>query len=297
MQQPPPAPTGEGRKKPRPERPGRRPQRDAGAVSRRAEARAQRRLERAETRRFTRRSRRRRITGLSIAGVFVLLVVILAVAIFSPLLALRTIRVDGTSAVSSAAVRSAVSGQLGTPLALLDQGRMRDELARFTLIGSYSTSIIPPHTLVIHVVERQAIGVVADGKRFDQIDPAGVVLARSATRAGLPVIDVAGAKRDSAAFQSAVRVLLAMPSSVSHLVETVSASTMDDVTLTLTGTTNLVMWGSAAQSDQKAALLAQMLTQPTCKSQAVIDVSAPLVATCGPARVAPTPTPTSPPGG
>jgi cell division protein FtsQ len=224
--------------------------------------------------------------------VFVALLAILAVAIFSPLLALRTIRIEGTSKVSSTAVQSAVSGQLGTPLALIDQGKLRSELATFTLIRSYSTSIVPPHTLVIHVVERQGIGVLKHGKMFDQIDAAGVVLARSATPAGLPVIDVRGARPGSAAFQSVVRVLLAMPASVSKLIQTVSASTMDDVSLTLTGTTNLVVWGSADQSDLKALDLSRLLAQPTCKAQAVIDVSAPSLATCGPVRVQPTPTPT-----
>jgi cell division protein FtsQ len=269
-----------------------RPEKDAAEISAKTEARAQRKLERAERRRFTRHTRRRRITRLTIIGVFVALLAILAVAIFSPLLALRTIRIEGTSKVSSAAVQSAVSSQLGTPLALIDQGRLRSELATFTLIRSYSTSIVPPHTLVIHVVEREAIGVVKKGKMFDQVDAAGVVLARSGTAAGLPVIDVRGAKPGSAAFQSVVRVLLAMPASVSKLIQTVSASTMDDVSLTLAGTTNLVVWGSADQSDLKALDLSRLLAQPTCKAQAVIDVSAPSVATCGPVRVQPTQTPT-----
>lgn len=280
------------KKPPRTQRARVRPEKDAAEVSVKAEARAQRKLERTEQRRFTRHTRRRRITRLSVIGVFVALLAILAVAIFSPLLALRTIRIEGTSKVSPTAVQSAVSGQLGTPLALIDQGKLRSELATFTLIRSYSTSIVPPHTLVIHVVEREAIGVVKHGKMFDQVDAAGVVLARSATPAGLPVIDVRGAKPGSAAFQSAVRVLLAMPASVSKLIQTVSASTMDDVSLTLAGTTNLVVWGSADQSDLKALDLSRLLAQPTCKAQAVIDVSAPSVATCGPVRVQPTPTPT-----
>jgi cell division protein FtsQ len=224
---------------------------------------------------------------------------ILAIAIFSPLLALRTVEVDGTSKVSAAAVKSAVGDQIGTPLALLDEGKIRGDLARFTLIRSYATAIVPPNTLVIHVVERQAIGVLKHGKSYDQVDAAGVVLATSPTPGGLPVIDIGKAKAGSAAFEAAVRVLLAMPASVLHLVQTVSASTIDDVSLTLTGATNTVIWGSSSQSDAKARILAVLLGLPTCKSQVVIDVSAPAVAGCGPAHVIPTstPTPTPPPGG
>jgi cell division protein FtsQ len=217
---------------------------------------------------------------------------LLVTAIFSPVLALREIRVEGATTVKAAEVKSALDDQLGTPLALLDNQEIDRDLSRFVLIRSYVTEIVPPNTLVVRIVERQAIGVLRHGDVYDQVDPAGVVLKQSPTRAGLPIIDIGSAKVGGAAFDAAVKVLLAMPESVSSKVETVSASTLDNVSLTLAGSRHTVLWGSAAQSDQKAATLAEMLHIHQCASLPVLNVTAPLVIACGTAQTkAPTPPP------
>ena len=261
----------------------------------RADERTQARAARAQSRRFTRSSRRRRVTWLVAASIVLLLIAVLAVAVFSPILALRTVRVEGTTTIKPSAVRAALDDQVGTPLALLDTARIDRDLSRFTLIRSYVTEIVPPNTLVVRIVERQAIAVVPDGAGFDQVDPAGVVLKTSTTRAGLPVIDIGSGKLGGAAFEAAVKVLLAMPASVASQVQTVSATTLDDVSLTLTGSKHTVLWGSSADSDAKAATLARMLGVKKCRDQPVLNVTAPLVAACGPAGAPSTPTPTDTP--
>ncbi|TPX03500.1 FtsQ-type POTRA domain-containing protein, partial [Schumannella luteola] len=158
----------------------------------RAAERARRRAEKHELKRFTRRARRRRIAWLGGIGVVVALVAMSIGAVYSPLLALRDIRVDGTTSLDPARIVDAVDGQLGTPLALLDQDALRDELGSFTLIRSYSTEILPPGTLIIHVVERAPVGVMVAGGAFDVVDAAGVVLGSVPQRpAGLPLIQVA----------------------------------------------------------------------------------------------------------
>jgi cell division protein FtsQ len=264
------------------------------AAAERAEARARRRQERAEARRFTRHTRRRRITWLSVVGVVLVLAGVLAVAVYSPLLALRTITIDGTKKLDAAEIRSSLDGQLGTPLALLDFSRIQHDLARFTLIRSYVTETVPPGTLLIHVVERQAIAVVRRGDVFDQVDAAGVVLATSTSAKGFPVIDIGSHAVTSSAFAAAVQVLLAMPSSVADKVETVTATTADNVRLSLTGTTQTVLWGGDSDSGRKASALAVMLKRPECRSREIIDVSAPLAPVCGRDH-APAPTPTDSP--
>jgi cell division protein FtsQ len=261
--------------------------------SARALERTQRRIERAEARRFTRSSRRRRLTWLSVGAIFVVLVAVLAVAIFSPILALRTIRVEGATSINVAAVQSALDDQLGTPLALLDTSQIDRDLSRFTLIRSYVTEIIPPNTLVVRIVERQAIGVVKEGNVYDQVDPAGVVLKKSTTPGNLPVIEIGNAKVGGAAFEAAVKVLLAMPTSLSGQIDTISASTLDNVSLTFSGSKHTVIWGSSAQSNEKATVLAAMLKIKQCQSMPVLNVTAPLVVACG--RGVPTPKPTPAP--
>jgi cell division protein FtsQ len=256
---------------------------DAAARRRlRKVARARRRFEHAEVRRFTRRSRRRRATWITLASIVAVLGITLAVAVYSPILALRTITVDGTSRLSAAALRTAVDGQLGTPLALIDFDQIKRELATYPLIRSYATETVPPHTLRIHVIERQPVAILKRGALYDQVDPAGVVIASSTSRPALPLIDVGSNGVDSAAFNSAVRVLLAMPASVKEKVTTITAKTADDVELALQGTAPGILWGGPENSALKATVLAAMLQRPECTSLAVIDVSAPLAPICGP---------------
>lgn len=252
-----------------------RPDAAARADLRRA-ARERRRFERSEVRRFTRRARNRRLAIATIAGVIATLVGLVFLAIYSPILALRTIQVDGTSRVDAAEVTAAVDGQLGTPLALIDYDTITAELGAFPLIRSYVTEVVPPNTLLIHVTERQPVGSVAVPSGFELVDAAGVTVQQSVERIpGVPLIDLPSADFSSTAFTSVVEVLLALPPDLLAQVDRVSASTQDDVTLTLTGVGQTVTWGSADSSARKATLLAALirLTDPAAAGE--FDVSAP----------------------
>jgi len=245
----------------------------------RSAARLRRRYEKAEVRRFTRRARRRRIGWLAALGVVGLIAVLVAGAVFSPILALREIRVVGTSRLDPAVVVDAVSGQLGTPLALIDEGRLRDELGEFTSIRSYVTELVPPGTLVIHVVERSPLGLVATATGFDVVDAAGVVLESAAARPeGLPLLQLDADGVAGRGFASIAEVLVALPPEVLAQVESIAARTRDDVTLSLAGTSQRVVWGSAADSQRKAAVLAALLGMYASAGPGQYDVSAPGIA-------------------
>jgi cell division protein FtsQ len=242
-----------------------------------ATERRRRREERAEVRRFTRTARRRRLGWLSAAGLVVLIAGLVATAVFSPVLALRTVIVDGTSRLDPAALVDAVDGQIGTPLALLDEARIREELGRFTLIRSYVTELVPPGTLLIHVVERAPVGVIQAPDGFQLVDPAGIVIETTLTQPeGYALIELGqGEDRSGAGFRSMAEVLLALPPSVSGQVLSISARTRDDVTLTLTGSSQRVVWGSAEGSAEKAAVLAALLPLHAGDGPGEYDVSAP----------------------
>lgn len=195
-------------------------------------------------------------------------------AVFSPLLALRTITVDGTSRLSSATLQKAVDGQLGKPLALLDYGQITRDLAPFSLIRSYVTEIVPPDTLVIHVVERTPVGAIQGANDFDLVDPAGVVVETSKTRpVGYPLIQLGSGTIHGAGFASMTQVLLALPTSVLSKVDTITAQTHDDVTLSLIGSNQRVVWGSATDSDAKAQLLADLIALHSGSGAGEYDVS------------------------
>ncbi len=252
-----------------------RPDAASRAELRRA-ARARRRFERAEIRRFTRRARNRRVAFAAVGGLLATLVALVVVAVYSPILALRTITVDGTSRIDSAEVHAAVDGQLGTPLALLDFGTVTRDLAVFPLIRSYVTEIVPPGTLLIHITERAPVGSVKVGAMFNLVDPAGIVLQQSAERIpGVPVLNLPGGDTTGPAFTSMVAVLVALPPELLAQVDSISASTRDDVSLVLSGVGQGVTWGSADDSARKATLLAALIRLTDPAQPGVFDVSAP----------------------
>jgi cell division protein FtsQ len=239
-------------------------------------ARDRRAVERGEVKRFTRRARTRRLVGLTATGLVVLLSGLLAVAVFSPILSLREITVEGANRVDAAEVRAAVDGQIGTPLALLDVARIESELAEFPLIRSYVTRTIPPSTLVIQLVEREPLGAVATAVGFDVVDAAGIVLESSPTRPdGVPVILLDSSEIDSSAFSGVSKVLLSLPSSLLANVDSIGATTRDDVTFTLRGVGQSVVWGSADSSAFKTRVLTAMLGETESNVKYEFDVSAP----------------------
>ncbi|OYX55304.1 MAG: hypothetical protein B7Y93_04885 [Micrococcales bacterium 32-70-13] len=223
-----------------------------------------------------RRSRTRRLIATGAAATTLALVGGVALVTLSPLMALDTIEVVGTARLDAVAVGDALDDHLGTPLALLDEGGIRDDLAAFPLIRSYSTEVIPPHTLVVRIVERAPVGAIERGAVVDLVDAAGVVVETSAERpAGIPLIAAASADRDSLAFRSVTAVLSALPDALRGQVDVISASTRDDVTFTMTGAGHRVVWGSAERSDFKARVLAAAIAATTQGAAWEYDVSAP----------------------
>lgn len=251
------------------------PARESRSIVRKA-ARERKAFERGEVRRFTRRARTRR--GVILASVLTVLALVVGmiVAVFSPLLSLDEITVTGTNRVDPAEVRKALDDQLGTPLALVDFNRITEELGRFPLVRSYTAESVPPHTLVITIVERQPIGLVNDGSAFAVVDPAGIVVESvSARPEGLPVIDAGQASIGNAGFEAAVEVLLALPPDLLARVDTITATTKDDVGFTLTGGAQSVKWGSADRSATKARVLVALIAAQGGSASLLYDVSSP----------------------
>nr|WP_246328372.1 FtsQ-type POTRA domain-containing protein [Curtobacterium pusillum] len=193
-------------------------------------------------------------------------------------MALQTIEIKGTNRVDETQLRQALSDQIGTPLARLDFGAIKRDIAGFPLIESYVTEESPPHTLVVTVTERTPVVAVRSGKAFDLVDPAGIVVQSSPKQpANMPLADVGSAKLGSPVFRTMTEVVLALPSTVRAQVTSVKASTADDVTLTLKDGSSVV-WGNPEQSDAKAALLAALVKDHAARNPGVVveyDVSAP----------------------
>jgi cell division protein FtsQ len=237
--------------------------------------RRRRRYERAEARRFTQATRsRRRKYLLSLAGAVVLVLLVVLTA-YSPLLAVRTITVEGASRVDADAVSAALDDQLGRPLTLVDFAEVKQTLETFPLIQSYVTEARPPDTLVVRIVERRPVVTVAAGDTFDLVDAAGVVVETTPARVpGYPIIDTAATPVDSPGFAAASQVLLALTPEFLAQVDSVAAPTPDSVTLVLTSGQRVV-WGSAEDSSLKARIVASMISNPGIPNVTEYDVSSP----------------------
>ncbi|QKJ21184.1 FtsQ-type POTRA domain-containing protein [Microbacterium hominis] len=232
-------------------------------------------------RRFTVRQRRRRMMWIGAAGALLLVVLGTLGAAYSPLFAVERIDVVGAERLDAAAVESALSDQLGTPLARIDESAIKAALVTFPLVESYSLEARPPHDLVVRIVERTPIGLIQSRSGYTVVDAAGVALSTTQEPApGAPILTIAGGT-DSAAFEAAGQVMRSLPEGIRAQVTEVTASTADDVTLTLGATETEVVWGSADDSALKAVVLETTMATRPPGGVRLYDVSTPSAVVVG----------------
>ena len=238
-------------------------------------ARARRKVLRVEVRRFTGRQRRRRLMWLIVIASVVMPTAITVGAAYSPLLAVQQVTVTGTRQLDAVAVQQALSNQIGTPIALIDDHSVKAALDTFPLVESYTLQARPPHDLVVRIVERDPIGYAPTSAGFDLVDAAGVVLATAPEAdPAYPVLDVRGGP-GSSAFQAVGEVIRSLPSAIRTQVTAVTATTRDDVTLRLAATDTTVIWGAATDSALKSVVLQTAMVSRPPDGVQVYDVSSP----------------------
>lgn len=236
---------------------------------------ARRLQERDEVRRFTRGARRRRTVLIGALSCLVVLVVFVAVAVFSPIMSVREVRIEGTQRLDVPQVASALADLEGRPLALVTQDDVAARLSGFVLVQSWSTRAEPPSTLVVEIVERQAVGTVQVDGQWAVFDAAGVELWRDAAQpADVPALDLGGGDTASPAFAAAARVSLALPADFRATVAIVAARTIDDVSLQLRDGTSVV-WGSSEDSARKVDVLLVLIASTRDQGVGQYDVSSP----------------------
>ena len=180
----------------------------------------------------------------------------------SPLLAVRTVQVDGAARLSRDQVVQVAGIPQGAPLVRVDTTAAAARVAQLPQVASVEVTRGWPNTVVVTLRERVPVAVVADGGTRRLVDATGVVFdtITGNTPAGVVPLDVARPGPDDAATTAALGALTALPGNVRKQVTGVAAHTADDVTLTLTDGRS-VLWGSAAQTDRKATVLGALLDQ------------------------------------
>lgn len=223
------------------------------------------------------RRRRRVLVG---AGVAVALIAgLLALLLFTPLVAARTITVQGSHLVPAQRVEAALEPVRGKPLATVGTDQVERLLSQFVQVKSAKARAVPPSTLVVEVVERVPVALVKQGGKLLVVDGDGVVLgeATDTSQYAVPVIDGSAMPMGQAVFRSVTAVLAALPADILAQLATASAQSPDSVELKLSdGRT--VVWGNADDRELKAKVLEALMKATPEKGQAppnVFDVSTP----------------------
>ena len=239
--------------------------------------------------RARRRARRERVArpALAAAVVTTVLGAALWVGYSSPLLRLSTVSVKGTSRLTVGEVLAAAGVRTGGSLLSVSSDAIRRRVARLPAVAGVRVSRSWPHQLVIDVSERRPVAAIATGAGPDAavtlLDAHGVAFAAvggsTATDALLDVRVAPPALGTSTpAAAAALSVWFSLPPSLRHQVRWVNADSADDVTLQLDHLAHnrvaTVVWGSAADSTDKIAVLTALLRRPAT----TYDVSTPGIA-------------------
>ncbi|WP_136610118.1 FtsQ-type POTRA domain-containing protein [Sinomonas albida] len=228
------------------------------------------------------RARRVRRRVIVIAASAVALVAgIMALLVFSPVLAVRTITVEGTKMLAPAQVVAALKPIQGRPLPLVGPDDVSRLVTPIVQVKSVRTRAVPPNTLLVTVVERVPVALVKQSDGFSVVDGDGVEIAKTKDQSAfaVPVIDASGAPIAHPTFLAITSVLGALPADVLSQLATAKADSVDSVQLKLAdGKT--VIWGNSQDRDLKAKVLAALMkTNATpVKGQppvTVYDVSTP----------------------
>ena len=225
--------------------------------------------------RFARRQWSRRwVTWKPVVGVALLVLlagVLLWLVYFSSYLAVQGVDVRGTSQLRESQVVAAAAVPDGEALATVDLDRIRARVEALAPVRSADVSREWPDRVRIDVTERTPVAVVEIAGHLQGMDEDGVVFRDYARPpADLPRVE-SGPDAGSDALREAALVVAALPEDLAAKVDHVQVDTVDQITLVLRdGRT--VRWGSSADSDLKAEVLAQLIA---ARSAQAYDVSVP----------------------
>lgn len=203
--------------------------------------------------------------------VFLGLIAITVIVLFTPILGVRTVDVNGTQALTPEQVRLAAEVPLGTPMIRLDTDSIATRVANLSRVATVDVVRDWPSTILIEVTERKPVAVYNGPGGVHLVDSTGDDYATVAVAPpGLPTIAVPHAAPNDPTTQAVFAVLAAMPPQLRPILVNVSAQTPGSVRFALNNG-KTVVWGDAGDAAHKAAVLAALLTQPG----KVYDVSAP----------------------
>ena len=198
--------------------------------------------------------------------------------LLSPVMALDPDQVVVTGAgtvVRTGDVDAVVDAVEGVPLPRLDTIGLRTAVLDVPGVREARVTRAWPRGLTIALVAREPVAAVPDddGEGVQLLDVEGVAVGKGEKAPkGLPLVDVPVG--DARTLAAVLGVLEALPSELAADVRSVAAQTQDTVTMELRDGAR-VDWGSADQTELKAAVLQALRTAEQSMDSAWFDVSAP----------------------
>lgn len=223
-----------------------------------------------------RASRRKKILT-SAAVVLIAAVLFIGLVFFSPLLATRTITVQGAHLTDKSTIEKSLEPLKGEPLTRVTTQEVQDKIGNDIVVQDVSIEAHPPHELVVTVHERAPVAVVKSGDQYIMVDRNGVAIGakKSVEEAGVPLLDGGPDAVKSDSFSSAVQALQTLPQSLLSQLNKVEAESSNDIRLDLKdGST--VVWGTGDDSEYKAEVLTSLVKGlKDTGGASVYDVSSP----------------------
>jgi cell division protein FtsQ len=191
---------------------------------------------------------------------------------WSPLLAVREVRVEGVAGAEASAVRALAAVPAGEPLARVDTAGVETRVRARRTLAEVAVERRWPSTLVVRAVPRSPSLVLRNPEgQLEVVDRTGARYAEVARAPrGVPVVTATEATGTSPdALAAALALVEALPRAIAERVWVIEVSSANLLTLRI-GEVRVV-WGGAGQEEKKVAVLEALLpTRP-----AVVDVSAP----------------------
>lgn len=205
---------------------------------------------------------------LAIAALLVVALSLYAVYL-SSWLAATSVEVNGAALGQRGRILRVAAVPLGTPLARIDVNAIRARVENLAFVEGARVTRSWPHVVAIEITPRTAVAVVDRGSGLQLLDRFGVVFGHAGTPGGLPLIH-ADATLGAEALAGAGAVAGSLPPALNHRVRYVEIISPDDIELLLRNGQR-VLWGSAADSGQKAEVARLLLR----KKVNLVDVSVP----------------------
>lgn len=215
----------------------------------------------------------RRFWLWGLLGVCVLAIVA-AVAWFTPVLSVRTVKIDGAVAVPEQQVRELLEIPSGRSMLRIDTTEIARRVAGIPKVRTARVQRVFPSTVKVTVVERVPVLFFESPQGAHLLDAESVEFAIEPAPIGVPKLITDHPASDDPVTEAAVAVLTVLPPALGIQVDEVVARSISDISLNLKdGRT--VLWGGMNDAERKSAVVLPLLTRPGT----VFDVSSPNLVT------------------